>query len=202
MKILNLLSGGLDSTTMLYKYRKGAFVEAIFFDYGQKHIKEQLAATKICSDLGVKLHQGKLAEMFTPDARYSTTPITTQHGDTDIIVNRNMNLITAAATYALKSGFDAISIATNADDAQNFPDCTKHFMRGMKDSLRFCHSSRIELLTPFIDITKTDVVELARKLQVPIDDTWSCYKGGEKPCGECGACQLRDKAIIEGGFEG
>jgi len=196
MKILNLLSGGLDSTTMLYKYKRGAYVEAIFFDYGQKHIKEELAAEKICKDLGVKLHHGKLAEMFLPHARFSATPITAQHGDTDIITNRNMNLITAAATYALNKGFDAVSIATNADDAENFPDCTRAFMDAMNKTLNFCHTTRVELLTPFIEMTKSDVVAMARGLGVPISETWSCYNGGSEPCGTCSACELRESAIL------
>tara|TARA_R110000803_G_scaffold138866_2_gene205599 strand:+ start:973 stop:1575 length:603 start_codon:yes stop_codon:yes gene_type:complete len=195
MKILQLLSGGLDSSTALYKYKRGAFVEAIFFDYGQTHIKEFHAAKKICDELGVKLHQGKLAVMYSDGSRFSSIPITSQYGDTDIIINRNMNLITAAATYGLKHGFDAVSIATNADDAKGFPDCSIAFMSAMAKTLQCCHSSRIQLMTPFIEMAKADVLKLAVKLEVPIDDTWSCYEGGSEPCGECGACKLRESAL-------
>lgn len=195
MKILQLLSGGLDSSTALAKYKRGAFVEAIFFSYGQTHIKEELAAEKVCKNLEVKLHHGKLAEMFLPHSRFSSVPITSKHGDTDIIVNRNANLIVAAATYGLSNGFDAVSIATNADDALGFPDCRPEFMSAMKTMLNLCHSTRIELLTPFIDKTKADVVQLALELGLNLDDTWSCYRGEDLPCGECSACVLRDKAI-------
>ena len=196
MKILLLLSGGLDSVTALYLLRsQGHHVEGFFFDYDQAHYtRESRAAETICEELGVKLHHGKLAVRFQDHSRFSSTPLTTKCGDSDIVVNRNANLIIAAATYALGS-FDNLAIATNADDAEDFPDCSIAFMSAMAETLQCCHSSRIQLVTPFIEMTKADVAKLAVRLGVPIDDTWSCYKGGSEPCGECGACKLRESAL-------
>ena len=200
MKTLILMRGGLDSATLLYKLRKGNYVEAMYFDYGQTHIKEVESAKKICADIGVKLHQCKLPAVFTDSALIGSKPI--PDGEAVIVPNRNMLLIASATAYAAQNDFDAVAIGCNSDDGIDYPDCGRMFLSAMAKSMRFCHTRKIALLAPFVweGMSKVDVVKLASKLGVPINDTWSCYKGMSKPCGTCGACLLRDSAITEGRY--
>jgi len=194
MKTLLLMSGGLDSATLLYKLRKGNYVEAMYFDYGQTHIKEVASAKKICDDLGVRLHQCKLPAVFTDSALIGSKPI--PDGEAVIVPNRNMLLIASATAYAAQNDFDAVAIGCNSDDGIDYPDCGRMFLTAMAKSMRFCHTRSIELLAPFVwdDMSKVDVVGMAITLGVPIEETWSCYKGDNQPCGKCAACNLRNAA--------
>jgi 7-cyano-7-deazaguanine synthase len=172
----------------------------MFFDYGQTHLKEILSARKICKDANVKLHECKLPSVFIDSALVGSKPIPSGDSDSNIVPNRNMIMISTAASFAIQqgSGFDAVAIGCNEDDAQHgFPDCSRHFLRSMRDAMRFCHTRPIALLAPFVHkrMSKVEIVKLARKLNVPIDDTWSCYKGEKEPCGTCAACELRDNAM-------
>ena len=192
------MSGGLDSTTLLYKLKKGMYIECMAFDYGQTHIKELLRAEEICRDLGVKLHRCKLPSIFTDCCLVGSKPIPHGQHEDNVVPNRNMVMLSTATAYAIQHDFDAVAYGANLDDANGgFPDCSKLFIQAMRDAMRFCHTKPIQLLAPFIsmNMTKKDVAVLAYKLGVPIMKTWSCYKGDEKPCGTCGACQLRDKAL-------
>jgi 7-cyano-7-deazaguanine synthase len=172
----------------------------MFFDYGQTHIKEVLAARKICKELNVKLHECKLPSVFVDSALVGSKLIPHGDDDSNIVPNRNMVMISTATAYAIQHDFDGVAVGCNNDDAQHgFPDCSRLFLSSMRDAMSFCHTRPIALLSPFIKelMSKRDVVKLARKLNVPIEDTWSCYKGGAEPCGECSACQLRESAIAE-----
>ena len=124
-------------------------------------------------------------------------PIPSGDSVDNIIPNRNGVMLMTATTLAIEWGFDAVAYGSNEDDARNFPDCSHLFIQAMRDVMRFCHTRPIELLTPFISehTTKAGVVRQAVDLGVPIDQTWSCYKGEDEPCGDCAACQLRDESI-------
>lgn len=191
------MSGGLDSSTLLYKLKLGSFIECMFFDYGQTHIKERLAAREICNGLKVKLHECKLPSVFTDSCLVGSKPIPSGNSADNIVPNRNMVMLSAATAYAIQHDFDAVAIGCNNDDAKNgFPDCSKPFLSAMRDSMRFCHTKPIQLLTPFIEFSmgKKEVIKLAEKLNVPLEKTWSCYKGDKEPCGECGACKAIELA--------
>jgi len=195
MKIILLMSGGLDSATLLYHLKRGNYVQAMYFDYGQTHIKELQSAKKICADAGVKLHECKLPSIFSCALTGSAKDI--PDGDAVIVPNRNMVLISAATAYAVQNDFDGVAIGCNSDDGLDYPDCGRMFLSAMGKAMRFCHTHTIELMAPFVweSINKKGVVKLARELGVPIDKTWSCYKGGKEPCGKCAACQLRHEAM-------
>lgn len=192
------MSGGLDSTTLLYytKKTKGHHVECMAFDYGQTHIKELGRAAEICDELGVKLHRCKLPSIFTDCCLVGSKPIPNGDHADNIVPNRNMVMLSTATAYAIQHGFDAVAFGANFDDIKGFPDCGMMFIGAMSSAMQYCYTRPIRLSTPFIDkmMTKKQVVEMATRLGVPIDKTWSCYKGGKEPCGVCAACQLRDKA--------
>jgi len=191
MKTILLFSGGIDSTTLLYKLRsEGHEVECLAFDYGQRHRRELLAAKEITENLNLPLRVIELRDIWH------------DHTDifpavSDIIPNRNMIFLSIAATVAIEQGAEAVAWGPNRDDWGGFPDCREDFAVTMRAALLLCHTSAIDLLTPFISMTKTEVVTLGYSLDVPLGATWSCYEGGRKPCRRCSACLTRAKAISQ-----
>jgi 7-cyano-7-deazaguanine synthase len=188
MKVLHLLSGGLDSTVLLYDMLKqGCVVHCLLYYYGQRHYRELACARATCKKLDVLYTEVALPKVF---ARSSLTD-----GEGDIIVpNRNMAFLSLAVPVALSAGAEAITIGCNADDQQRFPDCRRQFITAMDAAVDEA-GYEIEICAPFSEMTKREVVQRGRELHVPLSDTWSCYKGGEKPCGECEACKLRETAF-------
>lgn len=200
MKILLILSGGLDSSTLGYLLKaEGHEVSAITFDYGQTHRREISAAVTIASRLGIHHEVIRLRDVFAesaltgdkemPEGEYSLESM-----KQTIVPNRNMVMVSIAVSKALQSGFDAVAYGAHAGDAEVYPDCRENFVTALRRAVSLCAWSKIELLAPFIRKEKKEIVQLAWKLDVPIKATWSCYNGGGEPCGVCGACQSREDA--------
>ena len=196
-KFIHLLSGGLDSTVLLYDLLdQGHKSHCILYDYGQRHIKELGFAEATCAKLCVTYDKIVLPpQLFERSAL--TTGAESLVGQPTIVPNRNMVLISMAASYALSHGCTAVSCAINSDDAEVYPDCRAEFIKHLNFALRCCHTRRMEVHVPYIVRTKAKVVEIGRRLNVPLGETWSCYAGGDEPCGQCGACQVRLKAIAD-----
>lgn len=196
-KFIHLLSGGLDSTVLLYDLLdQGHKAHCILYDYGQRHIKELGFAEATCAKLGVTYDRIALPpQLFERSAL--TAGAESLVGQPTIVPNRNMVLISMAASYALSHGCTAVSCAINSDDAEVYPDCRAEFIKHLNFALRCCHTRRMEVHVPYIVRTKAKVVEIGRRLNVPLGETWSCYAGGDEPCGQCGACQVRLKAIAD-----
>ena len=196
-KFIHLLSGGLDSTVLLYDLLdQGHKSHCILYDYGQRHIKELGFAEATCAKLGVTYDKIVLPpQLFERSAL--TAGAESLVGQPTIVPNRNMVLISMAASYALSHGCTAVSCAINSDDAEVYPDCRAEFIKNLNFALRCCHTRRMEVHVPYIVRTKAKVVEIGRRLNVPLAETWSCYAGGDEPCGQCGACQVRLKAIAD-----
>ena len=198
-KFTHLMSGGLDSTTLLYDLlHQGHKAHCLLYDYGQRHIKELTFAEATCAKLGVAYDKITLPpQLFERSALTTgTEPLV---GKPTVVPNRNMVLIAMAASYALSHGGTAVSCAVNGDDAEVYPDCRADFMKHLNFALRCCHTRRMEVHLPYIVRTKAKVVDIAWRLNVPLEETWSCYAGGDEPCGQCGACQVRLKAIADAG---
>lgn len=198
-KFVHLMSGGLDSTTLLYDLLdQGYKAHCLLYDYGQRHIKELSFAEATCAKLGVPYDKIAL-----PPQLFERSALTTSSdrliGTPTVVPNRNMVLIAMAASYALSHGCTAVSCAVNGDDSEVYPDCRSEFMKHLNAALRCCHTRRTEVHLPYIVRTKAKVVDIAWRLKVPLEETWSCYAGGDEPCGQCGACQVRLKAIADAG---
>ena len=200
MKILLILSGGLDSSTLGYLLKaEGHEVSAITFDYGQTHRREILAAVTIASRLGIHHEVIRLRDVFAasaltgdkemPEGEYSLESM-----KQTIVPNRNMVMVSIAVSKALQLGFDAVAYGAHAGDAEVYPDCREDFVAALRRAVSLCDWSKIELLAPFIGKEKREIAQLAKKLDVPISLTWSCYNGGDEPCGVCGACRSRKEA--------
>lgn len=196
-KFIHLFSGGLDSTALLYDLLdQGAHVHCLLFDYGQRHSKELRYAAKTCEKFSLSYDRIDLPHKLfgRSSLTKSEGPLT---GKSTVVPNRNMVMLSMAASFALSCGGTAVTWAANADDEATYPDCRIEFYRAMNAALRICDNRRMEIHAPYLTggKTKADIVRLALHLKVPLEETWSCYQGGDIPCGKCGACEVRDAAI-------
>lgn len=206
MRCVVLLSGGLDSTVLLTRLVKTKFhVVALSADYGQKHRVELEAAAAVCDHLDVEhivadltglkpLLQGSaLTEdsIEVPDGHYEDESM-----KATVVPNRNMLLLSAAASLCVSRGFDSIAYAAHAGDHAIYPDCRREFIRAMANCLILCDYKPIALMTPFDSLMKWDIVREGDWCLAPMGLTWSCYKGGEKHCGTCGTCVERKEAFL------
>ena len=110
---------------------------------------------------------------------------------------RNGIILSLAVAWAERIGSKTIFIGANEADSSGYPDCRKSFYNGFNDALKTGTKEGVEIITPLIDLSKEEIVELGNEIGVPFELTWSCYNSGKYPCGECESCILRAK-----GFEG
>ncbi|MBR2086503.1 MAG: 7-cyano-7-deazaguanine synthase QueC [Oscillospiraceae bacterium] len=220
MKALVLFSGGLDSTTCLAlaveKYGKDE-VLALSISYGQKHRKEIEAAQAVAAYYGVKLRTLDLAEIFAgsdctllqgSDGEIPKTSYAEQLAGTDgkpvstYVPFRNGLFLSSAASIALSNGCEVIYYGAHSDDAAGnaYPDCSEDFNNAMNTAIFLGSGKQLRIEAPFVSKTKADVVAEGLRLHAPYHLTWSCYEGGEKPCGLCGTCRDRAAAFAANGI--
>lgn len=217
---LVLTSGGVDSTTALAlaieKYGSDHVI-ALSISYGQKHTKELEAAKAVAAHYGVEQRFLDLALIFKdsncsllegsteeiPEASYAEQ-IAETHGETPVstyVPFRNGLFLSAAASIALSNDCEVIYYGAHADDAAGFayPDCSPVFNKAMNDAIYEGSGHQLHIEAPFVNQTKADIVATGLKLGVPYALTWSCYEGGDHPCGKCGTCIDRAAAFAANG---
>lgn len=221
MKALVLTSGGVDSTTCLAmaveKYGRENVV-ALSVSYGQKHVKEIEASTKVAEYYGVEHIYLDLAKIFAYSncsllahsaAEIPHESYAKQLSETDgepvstYVPFRNGLFLSSAASIALSKDCDVIYYGAHSDDAAGnaYPDCSSVFNDAMSKAIYEGSGRKLKIAAPFVDWTKKDVVKEGLRLKVPYELTWSCYEGKDKPCGVCGTCIDRKKAFEENGVE-
>ena len=212
-----LLSGGLDSSTVLaMALERGYSVTALTFEYGQRHDRELDCARMIAERMGVAEHAvvdldfGTLLNSSLTDASRSIPDRAVANVPGDIpstyVPARNVIFLSVGAAIAESMGAEAVFIAANALDYSGYPDCTPEFMEAFQRALdvgtkRGIEGEAVRIEAPLIDMSKADIVREALRLSVPLELTWSCYRGGEKACGACDSCRLRLKGFQEAGAE-
>lgn len=196
-----LLSGGVDSTVVLAEAvrRLGAdAVGAVTFTYGQNQERQEvLSAAVVARHYGVFHRLVGLGSVFGPSALTGQLDVPDGHAeepDATEVPGRNLVLLATAAAIADGMGCSAIGFGANADDAGGYPDCRPAFLDPLRGAVSHGTRNRIVLRTPLLLRTKAQVHEFGRELQAPLHLTWSCYRGGEQPCGTCGACDSRLEA--------
>lgn len=185
--VVHLLSGGMDSTVLLYKLKaEDCLIHNLLFDYGQKHSKELEFA---------KWHSERL------NCAHTTIQIPTLMGSklTDgkgsvVVPNRNAILLSIAVNFAASIGAESVTFAANRDDERGFPDCRDGFLKALNSAIKAAELP-VEVCAPFLFESKAFIARLGADMKVPIDQTWSCYRGGDVECGECPACEKRRVAL-------
>ena len=200
MKALVLCSGGLDSTTCLaiavQKYGAGN-VLALSVSYGQL---KTLDLAAIFEGSNCSLLQGSSEEI--PEESYSEQLRKTGGAPVSTYVPfRNGLFLSCAASVALSHGCEEIYYGAHSDDAAGnaYPDCSVAFNDSMNRAIVLGSGNRLRVTAPFIGLNKAQVVARGLALGVPYEKTWSCYEGGERPCGVCGTCRDRLAAFAANG---
>ncbi len=116
-----------------------------------------------------------------------------------VVPNRNMILLALAAGWAISQKADAIAYAAHGGDHAIYPDCRPEFAEAMRHAIGLADWHRVELLRPFVTLTKADIVRRGAELGAPLGSTWSCYRGGARHCGRCGTCVERREAFALAG---
>lgn len=202
MKAIVLLSGGLDSTTTLYYAKsKGYKCHALIFNYGQRHKKEIRCAVAVAKreSVAYRVVRIKLPWMGSSllDKKKKIPRYKKQRKEipSTYVPARNTIFLSFALSYAEAIGAKYIFIGANAIDYSGYPDCRPNFIKAFQEvAKRGTRDSGFIIKAPLINKTKTQIIKLARKLNAPVELTWSCYKGGRKPCGVCDSCKIRDNA--------
>lgn len=220
MKALVLFSGGLDSTTCLalaVKKYGAENVVALSITYGQKHDKETRCAERIAEYYKVPLKRLDLAAIFAdsdcsllagsdkeiPKETYAEQLAETEGKPVSTYVPfRNGLFLASAASVALSNDCGVIYYGAHSDDAAGnaYPDCSTGFNNAMNQAIFIGSGGQLTIEAPFVELNKADVVRIGTELGVPFEMTWSCYEGGDKPCGVCGTCRDRAAAFAANGL--
>lgn len=216
MKALVLSSGGVDSTTALglavKKYgRENVIALSVF--YGQKHDKEIKASVAVADYYGVEHLFLDLSVIFKdsncsllshsteeiPEESYADQ-IRKTEGEKPVstyVPFRNGLFLSSAASIALSRDCSVIYYGVHADDSAGaaYPDCSPVFNNAMNEAIWEGSGHQLRIEAPFVNVSKADVVRMGLEIGVPYELTWSCYEGGEEPCGKCATCIDRAAAF-------
>lgn len=203
-----VLSGGLDSTTMLYEYKEHIAM-ALSFNYGSNHNEKELAFAKMhCERLGIPhviipldfIHQYFHSSLLeganaVPDGNYDD-----ENMRSTVVPFRNGIMLAIAAGMADNQGLKQIMLANHAGDHAIYPDCRPAFVDAMDKAVSAGTYEGVHLFTPYTNLTKADIARHGKALGIDYSETWSCYKGREVHCGKCGTCTERREALREAGI--
>lgn len=206
---LIILSGGMDSVTLLYD-KKESIALAVTFDYGSNHNKrEQQYAAYHCKQLGIEhiiipldfIHQYFKSSLLEgadaiPEGHYAA-----ENMKSTVVPFRNGIMLSIACGLAESRGLKKVLIANHFGDHAIYPDCRANFIAHMNAAMERGTYNHVMIDAPYTDITKTDVAKIGKKLGVDYSKTYSCYKGGEKHCGKCGTCVERKEALHDAGID-
>lgn len=208
-QVVVLVSGGMDSVTALHwAMEQHQVAAAVSFDYGAKHNPCELPlAAGHAARLGVPhicLPLNFINEHFDSALLQRGGDIPKGHYQAEsmkqtVVPFRNAIMLAIAAGLAESRGASALVIAAHAGDHAIYPDCRETFMLAMAEAMREGTYAGIELLRPFIAMDKAAIVREGHRLNVPFEDTWSCYVGGQVHCGSCGTCVERREAFTKAG---
>ncbi|MBZ6230289.1 7-cyano-7-deazaguanine synthase QueC [Streptomyces olivaceus] len=204
-----VLSGGLDSTTLLAHYSALRFkLVAVTVDYGQRHSKEIDSARTVARHYGTEHHVLEVAgfgtllsgvaltdaEVTVPDGHFAEKAMRAT-----VVPNRNAVLANLATSVAVSRRADLVALGMHAGDHFVYPDCRPVFLDALRQLVAVANEGfttpRIE--APFMTWSKADIARHGVGLGAPLELSWSCYKGGSIHCGTCGTCYERREAFRE-----
>ena len=204
-----IVSGGMDSTTLLYD-RRDVIALAISFDYGSNHNAREIPYAEMhCKRLGIehitipldfmhKYFRSSLLEGADaiPEGHYAA-----ENMKSTVVPFRNGIMLAVAAGVAESRNLTKLLIANHGGDHTIYPDCRPEFISAMDSATNAGTYVGVRVVAPYTNITKGDIARIGKKLGIDYAETWSCYKGGEKHCGKCGTCVERKEALAYAGIE-
>lgn len=204
-----VLSGGMDSVTLLYDYQDRIAL-AVSFDYGSNHNAREIPFAQLhCEKLGIRHLVIPLAFMSShfqssllsgadniPEGNYDD-----ENMKSTVVPFRNGIMLSIAVGLAESEGLKHVMMANHGGDHAIYPDCRPGFVDSMSEAIRQGTYDGIIIDAPYTNITKSDIARIGKKIGVDYNLTYSCYKGGEKHCGKCGTCVERMEALREAGIE-
>ena len=205
---LIVLSGGLDSTTLLYDHREEIAL-AVTFDYGSKHNHNEIPCAQLhCRCLGIEhliIPLSFMGQYFRSDLLLSGGEIPTgtyneENMQATVVPFRNGIMLSIAAGLAESRNLKRIFIANHFGDHAIYPDCRPEFTEAMSRAIEAGTYVNVKLVAPYTNLTKGEIARRGVALGVDYSKTYSCYKGGEKPCGKCGTCRERIEALAYAGI--
>ncbi len=205
---LMVVSGGMDSTTMLHEYADRIAL-AITFNYGSNHNAREIECARYnCERLGIELvvvDMPFVGQLFESSLLSGADAIPEGNYDDDnmrstVVPFRNGIMLAVAAGLAESRGLKHLMMANHGGDHAIYPDCRRGFVDAMSRAIAEGTYDRITIDAPYTDITKTDIARRGAALGIDYSHTYSCYKGGEKHCGRCGTCTERRQAFADAGL--
>jgi len=204
-----IVSGGMDSVTLLYD-KQNEIALAVTFDYGSNHNKREIEFAKLhCKKLGIEhiiipLHFIK--DYFKSSLLNGADAIPNGHyADNNmkstVVPFRNGIMLSIACGLAESRGLKKVLIANHFGDHSIYPDCRATFIESMNEAMAYGTYNNVNIYAPYTNISKSDIARIGKKLKIDYSLTYSCYKGGEKHCGVCGTCVERKQALFEAGIK-
>lgn len=202
-KALCIMSGGMDSTLVAYIMRaRGYEIIALHFNYGQRTVAKELQAYRqICDHVGACEKYEIDLDFFKAIGASALTDhsidVPTSGIEPGVPVTyvpfRNGIFLSIATAIAEKEGCEVIAIGVVEEDSSGYPDCRESFIRAFEEAanLGTKETTHIHIEMPLVHLQKSQIVQEAHKLDVPLELTWSCYKSDDKACGVCDSCRLR-----------
>ena len=210
-KAISVFSGGLDCTVATSVYAQEYEIHAITFNYGQKAFDQELKASKkICEKMG---WNHEVIELDWLD-KISNSSLNSDEDIIEVDVNdlddlkkssesvenvwvpaRNTVFTSIALSYAESIGADIIIVGWNEEEGATFPDNSKEYLNKFNELIDVASPDNIKIEAPAIDLNKEEIVKLGLSVGAPIKESYSCYKGEDKPCGVCESCLRRERAF-------
>ena len=218
MKSIALLSSGLDSVVALTLALEDTDVElALTFDYGQLSAQREIEySKKVCQHFGIEHRVIKLPWLAQisgsaltgakqiPELReeeLDLREVAEQTARQVWVPNRNGVFINIAASFAEALECDSIIVGFDAEEAETFPDNSREYVEAVNRALEFSTLNRVKVIAPVIDLNKSQIVAIGMEKGAPLEWSWSCYYGNDKPCMKCESCQRRSRAFKQAGYE-
>lgn len=204
-----VVSGGMDSITLLYDYQDRIAL-AVSFDYGSNHnAKELPLAAMHCKRLDIPhiiIPLMFMKDYFKSSLLEGADAIPEGNYDEEnmkstVVPFRNGIMLSVACGLAETHHLRHVMMANHSGDHTIYPDCRPEFVESMSAALQAGTYEGVDILAPYTRLTKADIARIGKRLGLDYSETWSCYKGGERHCGKCGTCRERREALAEAGIE-
>ena len=204
-----IVSGGMDSITLLYDH-KDEIALGISFDYGSNHNAREIPYAKMhCERLGIRhitinlyfMHQYFKSSLLEgadaiPEGHYADDNM-----KSTVVPFRNGIMLSIAIGIAESNNLDQVFIANHGGDHTIYPDCRPEFINAIDGAATAGTYNNVRVVAPYTNITKGEIASIGKRLGIDYTETWSCYKGGEKHCGKCGTCVERKEALAAAGID-